>query len=73
MKINAIHSNSYIYCSNTKVLLVKVKKVEFVPLHAMNAYSGRSSIAPPILDIGTRLRSVVNFMLRPLYTRDRTL
>ena len=73
MKINAFYSNSGIYCGNTKILLVKVKTVEFVPVHAMNLYSGRSSIAPPILDIGTRLRSLVKFTLRPLYPRDWTL
>jgi hypothetical protein len=48
-------------------------KRKFVPLHAMKAYRGISSIAPLILNFGTRWWLVVSFLFRPLYPREITL
>jgi len=38
----------------------------------MNTYRGNISIAPLILNLGTRRRWMVNFRFRPLYCRGRT-
>jgi len=37
--------------------------------YAMNMFWGNGGIALRILDLSTRLRWVVSFMLRPLYPR----
>jgi hypothetical protein len=36
-------------------------------VHVMNSYRGGTDIAPYVLNLGVRWRSVVNFMSRPLY------
>jgi hypothetical protein len=41
--------------------------------HAMKAYWGSWGIAPRILDLGTRLRSMVSFTPRSLYPRWKSL
>jgi hypothetical protein len=41
--------------------------------HAMKAYWGSERISPRILDLGTRLRWVVRFTLRPLYPQVKSL
>jgi len=38
----------------------------------MKAHRGRSVIAPFILNLGTRSRSVVNFTSQPLYAQEIT-
>jgi hypothetical protein len=38
-----------------------------VAVHAMKAYGESGNVAPLILNLGPRWRSVVNFTLRPLY------
>lgn len=42
----------------------------YISLYAMKEYSCRRSIAAH--NLGTRYRCVVNFTLRPLYSRNRT-
>jgi hypothetical protein len=46
-------------------------KVFFV--HAMKAYRGRTGIDPPILNLGTRWRWVVNVTTHPRHIRYKTL
>jgi hypothetical protein len=41
--------------------------------HSMKTYWGNGGIAPRILNLATRLRWVVSFVLRPLYPRGRSL
>jgi hypothetical protein len=43
-----------------------------VQLHATKAYRGSKSVAPLIFTLGTRWLWVVNYTLRPIYTRGRT-
>jgi hypothetical protein len=40
--------------------------------HAMKTYEGSGGIAPRVLEIGTRLRSVVSFTDRPLHTQGKS-
>jgi hypothetical protein len=42
-----------------------VMKDEVVPVHAMQAYGGRSGVAPLILNLGTRWKWVANLTLQP--------
>jgi hypothetical protein len=53
-------------------LRVEVKSSCFTKHHTMNTY-GSGSIAPRILNLGTRWRWVVSFMHRPLYPRGRMM
>jgi hypothetical protein len=39
--------------------------------HAMKAYWGSGGISPRILDLSTRWRRVVSFVLRPLYPQGK--
>jgi hypothetical protein len=41
--------------------------------HAMKTYWGSGGIAPRILDLGTRWRSVISFTPRPLYPQEKSL
>jgi hypothetical protein len=55
-----------------KTIEVKVKlTLCLTKHHAMKTYWGSGSIAPRILDLGTRWRWVVSFTTRPLYHRER--
>jgi len=36
----------------------------------MRTYGGSRGIAPPVLNVGTRLRCAVNFTPRPFYPRE---
>ena len=45
-------------------------KVE--PVHAVKAYSGSRGIAPLILNLGPRWRTMINVTPRPLYPLERT-
>jgi len=48
-------------------------KGKVVPVHAMKIYRRSRGIAPLILNLGTRLRWVVNFTPQPLQPQGRTL
>jgi hypothetical protein len=47
-------------------------KRKVVPVYAVKAYRGSGGVAPPILNLGTRWRWVVNSTPRPLCLRERT-
>jgi len=51
---------------------MKTRNSKIVPNQAMKAYSGCRGIAPPILNLGTREKWVVNFMAQPLWLREGT-
>jgi len=55
-------------------LTAYIKKVEgkVFPVHVTKAYRGSRRIAPLILHLGARWRSVVSFTSRPLCHRERT-
>jgi hypothetical protein len=51
---------------------VKVKlSLSLTKHHAMKTYWGSGGIAPFILDLGTRWRSVISFTPRPLYSQGK--
>lgn len=53
-------------------LVYKSLKGKFVPGHAMKVCRGSWGIAPLFLNLGTRWTLVVNFILRPLCSWERT-
>ena len=50
-----------------------IQGVKVLPDHVMKAYRGSTGIAPLILNIFTRWRWVVDFILRPICPLERTL
>jgi hypothetical protein len=56
------HLNPLLSLGDPRVCLdVKVKSLCLTKHHAMKTYSGSGCIAPRILDLGTRWRSVASF------------
>jgi len=56
----------------TRLSGVILLKCTVVSVHAVQAYPGSRGTAPVILNLGTKQKWVVDFTLRPLYSRVRT-
>jgi len=61
---------NYSIKSKTKKKIIESK---FFSVHTMKVYRGSRGIALLFLNLGTRWSSVVNFMFRLIYLRERTL
>jgi hypothetical protein len=66
-------SNSLTVHQSTALVRLPLKLMtgKVVPAHVMKACRGRRAIAPFVLNLGSIWRPMINFTLRPLYTRER--
>jgi hypothetical protein len=65
--VNTNASDKQKHDSNTQKVYGKT-----VPVYVKKAYGERRGIPPLILNLETKMRSMVNITPRPLYSRDRT-
>lgn len=76
---NLLFGSAILYFKQAKTYLLadtkwilRLKEKEFFPVHDMKAHKGRSVIAPFILNLCTKSRSVVNFTSQLLYAQEVT-